>query len=1440
MQLWRRLFGKGVDQNRAVRLETQAVGRQTAVAAGMPESSAERRAEARCAPQLSVSGRKPGEVLGGVYPIVRKLGEGGFGEVFLCHHPEWDIEVAVKTPSDTTTAQAGTIADLQREAEEWTGLGLHPYIAYCYCLHPIGDLPLFVVEYAARGTLRDRIAHDNDVVHNLRGNLDLGIQLCHALEHAHSRGLIHRDLKPANILIAEDGAAKLTDFGIAKRGGMIGTAENAAMAAQQSSCAGTPVYMAPEQWSAHIDARTDLFALGVCLYELFCFCRPYKELTAGPRQEPLRPSDLRGRGALPEGLEQLLLRLVVWESVGRPASAQLVREELAAIYRTAFSEASPYADLPDLQLTASGHNNRGVSYHFLGKQAEAEAAFSQALAADPLHPEATYNLGLIRWRRAEITDDYLVTQLERVRSLDYGWRPAYLLGLAHLERRDQKAAVALEEEASAAAPGSLEAKGALAQARAMLDNEASGSIRIFEGQIRWVHSVAWSPDGKLVLSAAGHENISTIHLWEVATGRRLHTLEGHTGFVHSLTFSPDCTQIFSGSHDGTFRVWDVATGRCLRSFRDKYEELHSVAFSTDGRLALSGSSRNKLRLWEMATGLCLRRFYGHTKEVRSVAFSPDGSLALSGSDDKTVRLWEVATGQCVRKFEGHKHAAFSPDGTLVLSGPWGSPRSVAFSPDGSFVLAHGEMLRLWSVETGRCVRTFEGETVVSVAFSPDGERALLGRSNSLSLLQLGSNWNDRSRLHLAKPEPLEDLISNAVRRTKLLAVAEAATIGGRTGEALRAYTELEALPGQRRNPEVVELRRRLAAGCQHGILRSTWPLRVLTGHNDHVASVALSSDGRLALSGSLLRLWDVATGTCLRQFEGHSDHVNSVAFSLDGRLALSGSSDKTLRLWNVATGACLRRFEGHALAVTSVAFYPDGKLALSGSWDCIVRLWDLTTGWCLRNFKGHTKRVVSVAFSPDGNLVLSASADQTLRLWDAAGNCLRLFSINDVNSVAFSSDGRLFVSGGRDNTVRLWDVAAGRCLHSFEGHDGAVTSVAFSCEGDLVLSGSTDQTLRLWQTNSGECIASLRSDGPIRSVALSRDGTLALAAHAPSIQVWHLDWELLERPLGSANQGAACPNRPALAADQKSAPPDRPPLSADQDIAPKAPGRSFVPYVDATNAPQRRIPGKIKLHGPAAFVAMRKVGGLVAECLDLMAPEIKPGVPTSRIDRLAFEFAMDHGALPAILMYRGYPKATCISVNHVVCNGIPNDEPLRDGDIVNVAVMLVLDGWHAKSSRMFSTGVIAARATHLIGVTYEAMMLGISQIGPGSTTGHIGHVIQTYVEEAQHISVVRDFCGHGLGRLLHDEPNIHNFGEPGDGVVLRPGMFFTVQPMISLGYPHVKVLSDGFTVVTCDRSLSAMFEHTVGVTETGSEVFTFSTAELPALSSIRIPSGMLD
>jgi WD40 repeat protein/serine/threonine protein kinase len=501
------------------------------------------------------------------------------------------------------------------------------------------------------------------------------------------------------------------------------------------------------------------------------------------------------------------------------------------------------------------------------------------------------------------------------------------------------------------------------------------SLRTFEGHTDWVLSVCLSGDGRRALS--GSED-GTMRLWEVANGRCLRTFEGHTNSVQSVSLSRDGRWALSGSWDRTVRLWEVSTGRCLRTFQGHTGVVQSVSLSGDGRRALSGSVDHTVRLWELSwfpdrrstcgalpllskvtdssrsgadqeqfklmldsarsalaralysetltllrqarqfpgreraaaylelwaalgwycervglrRGWQVRTFEGHTNAVPSVSLSEDGRLALSGSKDKTMRLWEVETGRCLRTFQGHTDIVWS----VCLSGDGRLAQSGSFD----------HTVRLWEVATGRCLRTFQGHTdpVTSVSLSGDGCWALSGSGDQTVRL-----WD------------------------------------AETGRCLRTFQ----------------------------------------GHTHTVASVSLSGDGRWALSGSsdnTMRLWEVATGRCLRTFQGHTGSVQSVNLSGDGRWALSGSSDNTMRLWEVATGRCLRTFQGYTSSVTSVCLSGDGRWALSGSDDRTVRLWEVSTGRCLRTLQGHTGVVTSVCLSGDGRWALSGSYDRTVRLWE--------------------------------------------------------------------------------------------------------------------------------------------------------------------------------------------------------------------------------------------------------------------------------------------------------------------------------------------------------------------------------------------------------------------------------------------------------------------------
>jgi methionyl aminopeptidase len=247
----------------------------------------------------------------------------------------------------------------------------------------------------------------------------------------------------------------------------------------------------------------------------------------------------------------------------------------------------------------------------------------------------------------------------------------------------------------------------------------------------------------------------------------------------------------------------------------------------------------------------------------------------------------------------------------------------------------------------------------------------------------------------------------------------------------------------------------------------------------------------------------------------------------------------------------------------------------------------------------------------------------------------------------------------------------------------------------------------------------------------------------------------------------------------------------------------------------------IRLHDPQDFAGMHKAGRVAAQILDDIAQYVFVGQTTAEIDRLITDMVAAHGASSATIGYRGYQHASCISVNHVVCHGIPGPKTLKNGDILNIDVTVIVDGWFGDTSRMYVAGDLPRKAERLIQVTHDALMLGIEAVKPGNTFGDIGYAIQSYVE-AQRMSVVRDFCGHGLGRVFHAPPNVLHYGRPGREAVLEEGMFFTIEPMVNLGRPETKVLADDWTAVTRDKSLSAQFEHSIGVTADGFDIFTLS------------------
>ncbi|KAE8389669.1 hypothetical protein BDV23DRAFT_184267 [Aspergillus alliaceus] len=537
----------------------------------------------------------------------------------------------------------------------------------------------------------------------------------------------------------------------------------------------------------------------------------------------------------------------------------------------------------------------------------------------------------------------------------------------------------------------------------------SGELQTLEGHSGLVQSVAFSPNGQL-LASGSYDN--TIKLWDPSTGDLHQTIEGHSHWVQSVAFSSDSQLLASSSWDYTIKLWDPSTGELRQTLEGHSGEVNMAAFLPDSQLLASCSRDKTIKLWNPSTGKLHLTLKGHSGEVNSVTFSSDSQLLASCSRDKTIKLWNPSTGKLHLTLKGHSGELWNPSTGklhLTLKGHSGEVNSVAFSPDSQLLASSSwdKTIKLWDPSTGKLYQTLEGHSawVQSVAFSPDGQ------------LLASSSWDNTIKLW---------------------------------------------------DPSTGELR------------------QTIKGHSGTVRSVAFSPDSQLLASCSrdkTIKLWDPSTSELRQTLTGHSNWVRSVAFSPDSQLLASSSWDKTIKLWDPSTGELRQTIEGHSdwvqsvafspdsQLLASIAFSPDSQLLASSSWDKTIKLWNPSTGELRQTLEGHSGEVNSVAFSPDGQLLASGSSDETIKLWDPSTGKLRQTLEGHsawVQSVAFSPDGQLLASSSQDKTIKLWDPSTGELHQTLEGHSGEVQSVAFSSDSQLLASNSDDDTIKLWDPSMGE------------------------------------------------------------------------------------------------------------------------------------------------------------------------------------------------------------------------------------------------------------------------------------------------------------------------------------------------------------------------------------
>jgi WD40 repeat protein len=923
---------------------------------------------------------------------------------------------------------------------------------------------------------------------DFRQTADLVAQIGDALECAHQEGVIHRDVKPSNILIDPNGRPHLTDFGLAKHDAIQTTLTC------EGQLLGTPAYMSPEQARGdanRVDPRTDVYSLGVVLYELLTGTLPFR----GPARivllqvledEPSPPRRLNER--IPRDLDTICLKCLDKEPARRYPSAAAMTKDLRlflagepirarptsrlrrtvkwALRRPTVAALTALSLVLVIALLIAGafftlELGRRIKFatqqQHIAENQRQSAQQATALARRRLY-SAEMSLALHEWQRGNV--ETAVHLLER--QYPHGDEPDprtfewhYLWRLCHQDAvlRGHTGAV---NAVAFSAGGSRIASAGDDHTIRIWDLPTRGPAGVLTGHDGPVSSLALSPDGR-ILASAGDDR--TVRLWDLETLRERQTLHGHANKVTVVAFAPNGKWLATASLDGVLRLWDVASGKVSGLYNHGGDKAHldravvDIAFTPDSRLMVTGTQFGRIRVWDISAGQLCVETVAHNNTLTCVKLAPDGKTLATGSDDRTIKLWDVATlgerGVLGAHSEGISALAFSNVGPFASA-----------SLDGN--------IKLWEVGKRSPQATMSGHTgaVLAAAFAPDGRTlATAGRDGTIRLWDPQAGKVRKNRLEPqrwpADVASLGDRIAWKWSDGSLLAVAFTPD-----GKALAAAGR--SLQGWGKASQGVVRIWDVATGTERAVYRERGAVYAFTADpHQGLLAIGRSTDGQV---GRLV-FWDPPSDS-RRLSPGETCVIYSLALSPDGRTVATAGGFTNIGgevvLWDVATGEARSVHKEEGDYARAVAWAPDGQSLAVARGDGRVTLWDADLHEPRLDFQAHEGRIYCMAFAPDGSLLATASRDGTAKLWQPATG--RLVSTlrghaQSVSSLAFSPDGETIATGGGDGSVKLWDPLTGQERLTLLTHAGRIWGVAFHPDGQTLAAGSEDGTMTLWQAS---------------------------------------------------------------------------------------------------------------------------------------------------------------------------------------------------------------------------------------------------------------------------------------------------------------------------------------------------------------------------------------